>query len=146
MAKEERSSGVVLYHGLPRHYLLLHYPSGHWDFPKGHVEKSETDLQAALREVEEETGIRDVEIHQGFQHAFDYHYKRDKALCHKTVTYFVGRVASRDVRLSHEHQGFVWLPYTEALARITYSNAKELLVKADAFLAKSETSPHKRWF
>lgn len=151
LAKQERSCGAVVYveePGREREFLLLHYPNGHWDFPKGHVEKGEGNLEAALREVEEETGIRRLEVHQGFQHGFDYYYVRDRSRFRKTVTFFLGRAATRTVTLSHEHQAYVWLPYPEALAKITYQNAKELLVKGEAFLAKNKRSqgPVHAWF
>lgn len=140
MAPREHSAGVVVYTGEPREYLLLHYPSGHWDFPKGHVEKGETDLVAALREVREETGLTRVDVHPGFEHGVEYFYKRSGTTVRKTVVFFVGRVTVRDVVVSHEHRGFVWLPYRRALERITYRNAKELLEQADAFLAGRQRS------
>lgn len=143
MARSEHSAGVVIYTGDPREYLLLHYPSGHWDFPKGHVEAGETDLQAALREVQEETGMRVVDVHPGFLHDFEYYYKREGATIRKSVAYFVGRVPAREVQVSHEHRGFVWLPYEKALERITYRNAKELLEKAERFVAARDASPGK---
>lgn len=139
MAREEKSCGVVLFHardGKAREYLLLHYPNGHWDFPKGHVEKGESQVEAALREVAEETGIRELELLHGFRHRFDYYYQRGNARYHKEVAFFLGRVASQRVRLSHEHQGYVWLPFEAALERITYGNARELLRRSEAFVAK----------
>lgn len=135
----EHSAGFVLYTGDPREYLLLHYPSGHWDFPKGHVEGAETDLEAALREVQEETGIRQVETLTGFLHAFEYHYKREGSTVRKTVSYFVGRVPAKEVQVSHEHRGFVWLPYEKAFERVTYRNAKDLLERAERFV-QAQTS------
>lgn len=134
VARQEHSAGVVLYTGDPREYLLLHYPSGHWDFPKGHVEAGETDLQAALREVQEETAIREVELHPKFLHTFGYYYKREGSTVRKTVSYFVGRVPAKEVQVSHEHRGFVWLPYEKAYEKITYRNAKELLERAEKFV------------
>jgi bis(5'-nucleosidyl)-tetraphosphatase len=137
VAHSERSAGVVVYRaGPPREFLLLHYPSGHWDFPKGHVEAGESDLQAALREVHEETGIRAPEVHPGFEHQFVYHYRRGRGTVRKTVVYFVGRTEARRVAISHEHRGFAWLPFEQARDRITYKNAKELLEKAEKFLTE----------
>ena len=44
-------------------FLLLQYPQGHWSFPKGHVEKGDTDHHStASRELTEETGITDITI------------------------------------------------------------------------------------
>lgn len=53
----ERGAGGVVFDGLGR-VLLIRHASGDWVFPKGHVEAGETELQAALREVEEEAGVR----------------------------------------------------------------------------------------
>ena len=61
---DEKSCGVVLFREDPRReYLILHYPGGHLDFAKGHVEKGEerAEKRTALRELEEETGIKTVE-------------------------------------------------------------------------------------
>lgn len=134
VAAREHSAGVVIFHGTPREYLLLHYPSGHWDFPKGHVEAGESELQAAVREVDEETGLKPIQIIPGFEHTYEYYYKRDQQTMHKKVTYFAGHADSADIRLSHEHRGFTWLPYEKALQRITFDNARDLLRKAERHL------------
>lgn len=137
MTRFERSCGVVIYHegdAAARHYLLLHYPTGHWDFAKGHVEKDEEDLTTALREAREETGLSRLEIEKAFHHQFEYYYRHNSTLIHKRVTWFLGRAADRGVTISHEHQGFAWLPYEEALKRVTYDNAKDLLRRAEEHL------------
>lgn len=137
MTRFERSCGVVIYHdgdGGPRHYLLLHYPTGHWDFAKGHVEKGEEDLTTALRETREETGLVQIEVAPGFQHQFEYSYRHGNVLIQKRVTWFLARTRETGVTISHEHQGFAWLPYEEALRRVTYDNAKDLLRRAEEHL------------
>ncbi|MGI0011383.1 MAG: NUDIX domain-containing protein, partial [Nitrosopumilaceae archaeon] len=60
---EERSAGAVLFSETDsgKIFLLLNYPSGHWDFVKGNIEKGETLQQTVIREIREETGITDVE-------------------------------------------------------------------------------------
>lgn len=65
---DEHSCGIVVFrneNGI-RCYLLLHYPSGHWDFPKGHVEEREKRHETALRELEEETGISNLQFVENF--------------------------------------------------------------------------------
>lgn len=135
------SAGIVVYYkqGNLVEYLLLHYIPGHWDFAKGKLEHGETNIQAAIRELEEETGLTEITVHQGFEQSLSYHFK-DRAgnNIEKTVHFFVGRVPDRatPIRLSREHQGYVWLPYQAAYDRLTFNNAKEVLARADAFVGQ----------
>ncbi|AAL62659.1 diadenosine 5'5'''-P1,P4-tetraphosphate pyrophosphohydrolase (mutT/nudix family protein) [Pyrobaculum aerophilum str. IM2] len=132
MAKkyDEISAGaVVFYPGERVGYLLLHYPAGHWDFPKGNVELGETPEQAALREIKEETGL-DAELLPGFKVEVEYVYTRGGRRVLKKVIYFLAQAKSRDVKLSWEHVGYAWLPFEQAMARATYKSTKEVLAKA----------------
>lgn len=135
---EEFSAGIVLFrpHDDKRKYLLLHYPSGHFDFPKGHLEAGETEKQAAIRELEEETGVSEVRVLDGFLEKIVYFFKRKGQLIHKTVTFFLGETTGSDVKISHEHQGYLWLDYSSALSKITFENAREILRRAEKFLQK----------
>jgi 8-oxo-dGTP pyrophosphatase MutT (NUDIX family) len=117
-------------------FLLLHYTSGHWDFPKGNIEAGESEKQAATREIREETGITDVEFLDGFRMKIEYNYRHGKRLVLKEVVLFLGRTRSRQVTLSHEHIGFAWRKYDEAVRQLTYSNATNLLAAAKEYLQK----------
>ncbi len=129
----EISAGCVLFRRDNKHFLLLHYAAGHWDFPKGNIEKGETHKQTVAREVKEETGISEIEFIPGFQKKIEYFYKRG-GLIHKEVFFYLASTAQSEVKISSEHTGFEWLPYEEALARVTYKNAKEVLAQAMTFL------------
>ncbi len=133
---QEKSAGVVVFND--GRYLLLHYEAGHWDFPKGHVEKGESDVQAALRELKEETGIVDAEVLPGFSDGIRYFFKKEGKTIVKEVVFFVARTKTEKVTLSHEHKGFIWLPFKEAVVKLTYDNAKNVLKKAEAFLNVKE--------
>ena len=136
--KKQISAGIIVYFQEKNEkqlYLLLHYQGGHWDFPKGKLEEGETNVDAALRELKEETGITSIQIQDDFLESISYRFKdRFGELIYKTVYFFVGYTAIKDIMLSHEHKGFCWLPYSEAYQRITFKNAKDLLQNADAFL------------
>lgn len=129
---EERSAGAVLYvkNSSTNLFLLLHYPSGHWDFVKGKIENGETPRQTVIREIKEETGISNVEFIDGFKEKIEYNYTRNGKLVHKEVVFFLTRTNTKDVKLSHEHLDFVWLTFDDALKKITYENARKVLEKA----------------
>jgi bis(5'-nucleosidyl)-tetraphosphatase len=131
---EERSAGAVVFRrasGSPR-YLLLKYPAGHWDLPKGNIEKGEGPLQTMLREVREETGIVDLHVVPGFKTKIEYFYWRDGRKVHKAVTFFLAETSVEKVTLSFEHQDYGWFDFGEALKTVTYPNARRLIREAEA--------------
>jgi bis(5'-nucleosidyl)-tetraphosphatase len=133
--KEEVSSGIILFNDIKgRKFLLLNYPSKHWDFVKGKMEEGETHHETALRETNEETGISDVVFLDGFKEEIEYYFRADNQDIHKKVIFFLGKTKTLDIILSHEHLDFVWLDYDSALKKITYKNAKNLLRKSKIFL------------
>lgn len=127
-----------------REYLLLHHPDsvrvkkvsgGHWDFPKGHVEKGEKTEDTVRREVEEETGIGTIEFVPGFKETIRYFVKIGEEKRLKFVALFLARTRKKHVKISFEHQGYAWLRYPEAHERATYAGAKDALASADRFLS-----------
>jgi len=135
---KEKSCGAIVFkkHKEGIKYLLLHYGAGHWDFPKGKQEKNEKEEQAALREIKEETGIENVELMDGFGEAINYFFKQGEATVFKEVVFFLAQSATDEVKLSSEHIGYAWASYEHAYKKLTFSNAKELLRKANQFLYK----------
>lgn len=129
---KERSAGLVLVRDSK--VLALHYAAGHWDLPKGHIEKGESEETAALRELEEETGITDAEILPKFREVIHYVFHRGKKLVSKDVVFFIGKTSEDKVTLSFEHQGHAWLPFDEAVEKMTFKTAKEVIEKAHGFL------------
>ena len=67
----DKSCGVVLFNSgkvlLLRHSSTSSRGGGHWDFPKGHIDEGESEIQTALRELEEETGIAHTNVIAGFR-------------------------------------------------------------------------------
>lgn len=130
---DEFSCGVVPVHwrdGEPW-FLLVRHRSGHWSFPKGRIEAGETPLQTALRELGEETGIRECELYPGV--FFEERYRMMKFGKPKTkaVRYFLGKVANPEVRMQVEEiMDHAWLPADEARVRLTFAEAKRILAEA----------------
>ena len=148
----EKSVGAVVFRQSDgvNMFLLLHYRSGHWDFPKGHQEKGETEHETLIREVAEEAGINDLKIIPGFKTQTRFFYRAGEeererrkkegrfSSVAKKVVYYLTETKTRQIEISFEHTGFEWLGYGDALARITYDNSKNVLKKANKFL----NSPH----
>lgn len=140
----ETSVGAVIFHqhkGI-REYLVLKYPSGHYDFPKGHVESGESEIDTLCREVEEETGLTGIRV-LPTRGTIKYYYiakgnelrKRKKSgvghYIFKYVHFYPAEATSKQVILSDEHIGFVWLTYKKARRRVTFENARAMLDMAE---------------
>ena len=134
----EKSCGVILFNG--QEVLLLQHSDkkkkGHWDFPKGHVEDGETELQTALRELAEETEIIDVKLLPDFNHTISYYLMKEGKRIFKEVIFFIGLTNEKRVSISDEHQSFAWLDYDSAIKRLTYNTAKKALEKSFNFYQK----------
>jgi len=130
----EKSCGAIVFHGsAKREYLLLHYGAGHWDFIKGHVEKGEGEAATAEREAREEAGI-DIKIIPGFRQSIRYFFRQEGRLINKEVIFFIAEAKTKKVQISHEHVGFEWLAFDDAMDKLTFKNAKDVLKNADKFL------------
>lgn len=132
-----------------RLYLVLRYPSGHYDFPKGHVEIGESEEDTLRRETEEETGITNLSVFP-VRESIRYFYvakggertrrRREGrgTKVFKQVHFYPAETSDTDIRISHEHIGFEWLPYERAYAKLTFENAKRVLARAESFAAGQE--------
>ncbi len=135
----ERSAGAVVFRKEKEiiYYLLLHEVN-YWGFSKGIIEKGEELKETVKREVEEETGIKDIDLVSGFKESIKYFYRRGGKTIFKTVIFYLAETKTKEIKLSFEHIGFEWLLYKEALDRLTYKNAKDILKKANDFILKLE--------
>ena len=136
---EETSAGIVLFRNVDSKilFLLLHYPSGHWDFVKGKMEKGESIHETAIRETREETGITDITLLNGFEEWIEYSFQFQGELVHKRVVFFLAETKTREVLISHEHLDYTWVDYQTAIEKTTFANAKSVLTKSELFLAKT---------
>ena len=136
---EETSAGVVLFRRENGKllFLLLHYPSGHWDFVKGKMENGESPKETAIRETREETGITDIKFREGFEEWIRYNFQFEGQLVDKKVVFFLGETQTEKVEISHEHLNFTWMDYVTAMEKTTFDNAKTVLSKAYSLLTKT---------
>ena len=129
----ETSCGVVLVnYGA---VLLLQYPQGHWDLPKGHVEENDNDRTATmLRELAEETGIADVSVLDGFEERTEYTFRHKGKRKNKEVYWYVAETDTLEVELSHAHRGYLWLDWDQALETITHDETRSVVRLAQQFV------------
>ena len=123
--KYEKSCGCLVVN--QGKVLMIQHNEGHWDFPKGHVENNETEVQTAIREVKEETNI-DVDVKQSNRYTIEYSPKEGVL---KEVVYFIATNKS-DVCIPQESevQKVEWVGFNEAMDRVTFDNARGVLQRA----------------
>ena len=132
---EERSAGVILFNKAEDiQFLVLKYPSGHWDFVKGNIEEGEEEEETVKRELFEETGINNLEIHQGFNEKAEYNYYKKNNKVHKIVSYYLAETNQKQVKLSFEHLEYKWSDYEDSMKLITFENSKEILKKGNEII------------
>ena len=128
--KQEKSCGCIILND-KKEVLLVHHNKGHWDFPKGHVEEGETEIQTAIREVKEETNI-DVEVNEKYRYTVEYSPKEDVI---KEVVFFLAKNINDNKNAQLEEVYEVeWFKLDEAIEKITYNTSKEVLTKLKADL------------
>ncbi len=117
MSEQTLSCGVVLARESGAGwYTLMLRAYHHWDFPKGIREPGEAPLEAALREVQEETSIDDLAFDWGDRYFETGPYSRGKV-----ARYYIARTAQEQVEMGispetgvPEHHEWRWVSFNEA--------------------------------
>jgi 8-oxo-dGTP pyrophosphatase MutT (NUDIX family) len=143
---EPKSCGILLLCGDPVRSFLLMKHADRWDLPKGHIDPGETEIQCALREMEEETGIpsADVQLDSNFKHiqhyevqATRYGGKKDAKIL-KTLVIFLGRIPEEREICVSEHAACRWFPWSPP-HHIQSRTIDPLLEDVAAYLNHSQT-------
>jgi bis(5'-nucleosidyl)-tetraphosphatase len=117
--KSEKSCGAIVLspgHTNRKVLLIKHENGGHWAFPKGHVENDETEVETALREIKEETGL-DADLSTAFRKSVSYSPAPGVM---KEVVYFIAFAHTETIeKQDAEVTDFAWMPFNEALQAIT---------------------------
>ena len=139
MEKEE-SFGIIALSkasGEWKVFLIQHKKGRYWGFPKGHAEGGETDLEAAFRELKEETNLTVVRCLQEEPFIEEYQFLKKGVPVEKRVVYFVAEVTGR-VRLQKEEiQDGVWVKFPEAISHVTHAEGKSILTQVQQILLKN---------
>ncbi len=128
----EKSCGAVVFRKVPDlEVLMVRQNQGHWCFPKGHVKDGESEAATAVREVNEETGLK-IHLIGGFRE--ETHYCPQEGV-NKDVVWFIAAPSTSDLhRQEEEIAEVVWANLIDASALLTYDNDKQLFRKAVRYL------------
>ena len=134
-----KSCGFVAYKQIENenYYLIIKSLNGDVGFPKGHMEPGESELETAIRELKEETGI-DVNVISGFRRQIEYELRRIPDTVKQSV-YFLGECISDNIVCQEAEvteAGFV--SYEDALKLLTFEETKNILEDAEKLLDKTK--------
>lgn len=125
------AGGGLVYNA--KNEILFIHRNGRWDIPKGKIEKGESIEECAIREVEEETGVKGLEITKPLE--ITYHvFKRNGKFCLKETFWFEMRTTSTDELTPQKNEGIKkarWLNFEKSQKALdkSYENVKLLFPK-----------------
>ena len=142
-AKEETSAGgvVVRVDNGCAFFLLIRDSYKNWGFPKGHLEPGETPDAAALREVNEETGLGDLRL-RGEISTIDWYFRFRGRLVHKVCHFYLMETATT-LTSPQRDEGITacrWEPFDRAAELISYENARAVLRRAHELVNQSSSA------
>jgi len=133
-ARRETSAGGVVFRRGPDgqvRFLLIRDSYTNWGFPKGHLERDEPPAEAARREVAEEAGLDELQLHGPIK-VIDWYFRFRGKTIHKYCHFFLFE-SRRGDPVPEEAEGItacVWHPLEEAQQTVSYDNAREVLLQA----------------
>jgi len=135
----EKTAGAIIFRKkwFGRQYLVLQHATidRYWGLVKGHIEKGETDEQAAIREVQEETGLNEIKIIPDYKEKTNYFFVQKGKKIHKEVIWFLGEaIGAKKVNISVEHQDWKWVSFQKAMKILTFEKDNNLIKKAEELL------------
>ncbi len=144
--RKEHSYWIIAFFENPnweREFLLINQKADNWSFwwyPKWHPEKWENWLQAAKREFWEEVGINDVDIIGNKTFETGYIFRREWLPdIDKTVTFWVGKVKNKDVKIQEEElNGYKRANFETAINLLSHKNYQEILINIAKYLSEEK--------
>ncbi len=116
--------------------ILLHASGDYWGFPKGHAEALESGIEAAIRELKEETALDVTEILSEEPLIERYAFIRNQKKIHKSV-FFYPALVQGDIRLQqHEIKGAEWVLIDDAASKLTFDEARKIIPELKIRLAR----------
>ena len=128
----EKSYGAIVFSNDNKglQYVIIESKDGVFGFPKGHIEENESELEAAQREVFEETGLL-VNFLDNFREEINYSFNRGDETRIKNVVYFLAEYSNQiPIAQESELNGICIMNYEAALSSLQFENLRRILTKA----------------
>lgn len=145
-AEKAFAAGVIVFRNTKegRKFLIMYHRGSYWNFPKGAIEKGESSMQAAVRELEEETGLKesDIGIQKGFKTHEKFQFNIGKRKINKTVILYLAQTTKKgiDITRGKHEEGFGWFLYKDANKILSmHKESQAVLRRANNFLKNKST-------
>ena len=132
----EKSCGAIVFTNDAESikYVIIESKEGFFGFPKGHIEKDETEIETAKREVLEETGLQ-VEFLDGFRTEDSHPFQRNGETRMKHIVYFLAKFSDQiPIAQETELNSIHLMDYKTALSSFQFESSKRILTEAHMHL------------
>ena len=138
----ERSCGAIVFTraGGQLRFIIVQEKEGHYSFPKGHMEGDETEIQTAVREVYEETGLRPLFL-EGFRLTDEYELSEKPGVWKRVVYFLAEHKEGTPVARPGEIQKILTLPFEEAQRLFWRANTRRIFAEAYEYLIEAGYAP-----
>ena len=136
--KPEKSCGAVVFTVIDSSikYVIVESKEGYFGFPKGHVEKNETEKETALREIREETGLN-IDIIDGFKTEDLHTFTLNGETRMKHVVYFLAQYSNQSPSAQiSELNSINIIDFDSAISIFQFESSKRILSEANEFITK----------
>lgn len=117
-------------------FIIQHSKGHYWGFPKGHAEEDETPIEAAYRELKEETNLDPIGALRTDPFVEQYQFTLRGERISKRVSYFLTEVTGDIVLQNAEISNGIWLSVEEAIEKVTHTEGKSILSQVVIILQK----------